>query len=244
MKALAMRSGGICSYADCGQALAMSDDKVDAGTVIGEMAHICGEKPGANRFDPLLSEDARRALANLMFMCPNHHTRIDKKENEATYTVELLKNWKAAHEAKVEAALRGAFARVTFEELEIVARAIVQGTIPAATSDLRVLAPEAKMKRNEMTMASKPLLHMGLGAAAEVGRYLQSSARLDAAFPERLAEGFRREYSRLWAEGVRGDDLFFSLHAYAARNLSLPTLQAAGLAVLAYLFEACEVFEK
>ncbi|WP_295192504.1 hypothetical protein [uncultured Brevundimonas sp.] len=244
IKSLAMRCGGVCSYLNCTQALVMSKDEIDDGTVIGEMAHICGEKPNSNRFNPDLSVDERRALANLMFMCPNHHERIDKKENEQSYPVELLRKWKADHEARVDAAIRAAFNRVTFAELEEVAKAIVMGNVAASSHDFTVTDPEAKMARNEMTDASRPLLQMGLGAAAEVAGYLKSAARLDADFPERLSAAFKAEYLALWSEGVRGDDLFHALHAFASRRLSSPVLQAAGLAVLAYLFEACEVFEK
>jgi len=52
------------------------------------MAHICGDKPGANRHDAGQTDAERDDYQNLILLCPTHHTLIDRKENESVYTVD------------------------------------------------------------------------------------------------------------------------------------------------------------
>jgi hypothetical protein len=63
-------------------------------------------------------------------------------------------------------------------------------------------------------------------------------------FPEKLKSGFLAEYQRLCTAGMTGDALFESLHKFSCGNSSDFRKAAAGLAVLSYLFEKCEVFER
>jgi hypothetical protein len=67
-------------------------------TLTGEVCHIKGARPGSARYDPDQSDLERHAGANLVLMCPTHHTVID--DDEETYTVKRLCNIKAAHEAQ------------------------------------------------------------------------------------------------------------------------------------------------
>jgi hypothetical protein len=67
---------------------------------------------------------------------------------------------------------------------------------------------------------------------------------MDPDFPERLKEGFLAEYERLRAADFTGDELFISMREFSSGGSSEFVRQAAGLAVLSYLFESCEVFEK
>jgi len=86
------RAGGRCSKPGCGD-----DLTVLVGTgryIVGEMAHVIGSKPTAARGTPEGGEDT---YDNLILLCPTHHTHIDKSP-EGTYSVELLHEWKKAHE--------------------------------------------------------------------------------------------------------------------------------------------------
>ena len=65
------------------------------------MAHICGDKPEANRHDPSQTPAERDDYRNLILLCPTHHMLIDRKETEAIYTMNALHEMKDAHEAKV-----------------------------------------------------------------------------------------------------------------------------------------------
>jgi len=66
-------------------------------TLVGEVCHIKGARPGSARFDPHQSASHRHHRDNLILMCPTHHTVIDDDEN--SYTVERLLQLKREHEA-------------------------------------------------------------------------------------------------------------------------------------------------
>lgn len=79
----------------------------DGSVVLGEMAHIVGEKEGATRGTSCLSLEPRNSYANLILLCPTCHTRIDKKENETQFPVEVLHQIKVEHEEWVRESLGG-----------------------------------------------------------------------------------------------------------------------------------------
>jgi len=68
------------------------------GTLTGDVCHIKGARPGSARYDPGQTDVERHAYANLVLMCPTHHTVID--DDEEAYTVERLCKVKAGHEAQ------------------------------------------------------------------------------------------------------------------------------------------------
>lgn len=72
---------------------------------LGEMAHIKGKNPGSNRYDSNQSSEERDLYQNLILLCPNHHTEIDKPENESKYSVGWLMDAKSKHEHWVISAL-------------------------------------------------------------------------------------------------------------------------------------------
>lgn len=101
IKILWSAAGGRCAFPNCWERLCYHEAKNAAPYTLGEMAHICGDKPGSNRHDLSLTESERDNYQNLILLCPTHHTVIDRKENETIYTVEMLLEMKAAHEATI-----------------------------------------------------------------------------------------------------------------------------------------------
>lgn len=91
IKVLFARSGNRCAFPKCDAAI------VDAETLLGEVAHIKGAKPGSPRYDPAQSPEERHGYDNLILLCPNHHTVVDS--DEEAYTVDRLQRMKGAHEA-------------------------------------------------------------------------------------------------------------------------------------------------
>jgi hypothetical protein len=67
-------------------------------TLIGEVCHIKGTRLGSARYEPIQTDVERHAYANLVLMCPTHHTVID--DDEEAYTVDRLHKIKAAHESQ------------------------------------------------------------------------------------------------------------------------------------------------
>jgi hypothetical protein len=74
--------------------------------------------------------------------------------------------------------------------------------------------------------------------------FIDQFTRLDDTFSVRLRTGFIEEYGRLKAAGLSGDELFQGMLSFATGAKPDLKTQAAGLAILGYYFEACEVFEK
>ena len=96
LKILWGRAAGRCSAPNC--QLDLTPLLEESGLiVIGEMAHVIGRREGAARGEPGSSPDD--SYDNLILLCPNHHTHIDKAPVD--YSVELLHQWKKSWESSV-----------------------------------------------------------------------------------------------------------------------------------------------
>jgi hypothetical protein len=71
---------------------------------IGEQAHIIAEDTNGPRGNSILSIDERNSFFNLILLCPNCHSKIDKNADD--YPVERLHMIKAEHEEWVRNTLR------------------------------------------------------------------------------------------------------------------------------------------
>ncbi len=230
-----------CAFPDCRAVLVAAKTRQDPAAVLGEIAHIVASSDQGPRCDPEYPAEQRDRYRNLLLLCPSHHTLVDKQPN--TYTVADLTTWKDDHERWVRVQLAEEMPGVGFAELEILTRGILN--FPAPESEEFVsLAPAEKMAQNGLTDRVRFELTMGLSKAREVRSFVAAVARTDPKFPEMLKAGFVNEYRRLKAAGVEGDGLFEGLRDFAALGRRDFRSQAAGLTVLAYLFEACEVFER
>ena len=94
------QSGGICAFADCGRRLVVDATGGDSAALIGEVAHIVGhsEDGGPRSEYPVPGLD-RDGEANLLLLCGEHHTTVDRQPK--TYTVERLLAVKESHNAWV-----------------------------------------------------------------------------------------------------------------------------------------------
>ncbi|HAJ79113.1 MAG TPA: HNH endonuclease, partial [Fibrobacteres bacterium] len=140
-------------------------------------------------------------------------------------------------------ALARELAKIGFAELEVVTRGIcIMCSDPQP--DYKIIPPSEKMKKNGLTTQTNILFSIGLCKHKEVRDYIQHVAIIDPSFPGRLKEGFVTEYKKLREHNFHGDGLFEAMHEFASNGNSDFIQQAAGLAVLTYLFETCEIFEK
>lgn len=101
IKILWGRSGNRCAV--CRTQLTQDAAAVSAAFTLGEQAHIVGEKEDAPRGKSPLTQDERDSYHNLVLLCPNHHTEIDK--NETDWPVERLHLVKSTHELWVSETL-------------------------------------------------------------------------------------------------------------------------------------------
>jgi len=236
-----MRSGGVCALPGCGKHLTYQAQEGE-DTYVAEAAHIRGEKPSAARYDPSMTDDERDAIENLIYLCTDDHTIIDKVE--ADWPVDRLTKIKVDHEKAVREAMVDAFADVAFPELE---RAVswVSGQTPSLVGHtFEVVPPDEKIEKNALSSASRHIIAAGLVSRATVAAFVESETQIDADFPEKLKAGFLAEYYKLRHSGHKGDELFELMCAFAQRGLKKQGDRTAGLAVLIYLFEICDVFEK
>ena len=90
IKRLFAHSGNRCAFPRCTAAL------IEGHTLVGEICHIKGAKPGAPRYDAQQTPTERHGYDNLILLCSKHHTVID--DDEVAYTVERLLKMKDEHE--------------------------------------------------------------------------------------------------------------------------------------------------
>lgn len=100
IKRLWGKAAGRCSHPTCRiDCLPFLD--LDDPTIVGEMAHVIARSSDGPRGG---SDPGDDSYANLILLCPTHHTLVDKAP-EGKFTVEMLLEWKAAHERRIEASL-------------------------------------------------------------------------------------------------------------------------------------------
>jgi len=125
-------------------------------------------------------------------------------------------------------------------ELQIVLRAI--GTqAPPEPVDLHPIPP-GKLDSNGLSEAAKTLIKHG-GLRRRVVRQLFSNWP-DPQFGDRVASAFRDRYAALRAANLDPTSIFMELQAFAGGlQRGTPEHESAVVTVLAYLFEACDIFE-
>lgn len=235
-------AAGRCTFPNCRQEVILPETKNDPlKQQIGEIAHIVGRSDSGPRSDLNYPREELDAYKNWVLLCPTCHEKVDAQDS--TYTVEGLRKLKAEHEGWVRTSLATEMPGIGFAELEVVAKAIASSaSLPS--EDFTVIPPLDKMKRNGLSNQVHMLLTMGLSKSKEVYSFVQHISLIDSDFPERLKDRFVAEYGRLCTTGITGDALFEAMREFSSGGSNDFKRQAAGLAVLSYLFEACEVFEK
>lgn len=130
IKLLWGRAANRCSI--CRSELSQDKQAVTASFTLGEQAHIVGEKDDAARGKSQLGEEDRNSYHNMILLCPNHHTEIDK--NETDWPVEKLHLVKSKHELWVRETLGDA------SDTRLLARQLAVTTVIDAAVELCRLA--------------------------------------------------------------------------------------------------------
>lgn len=109
-------------------------------------------------------------------------------------------------------------------------------------SDVRAVPP-AKLQHNQLSDAVASLLKAGMTRVDVVDKYLRGGAvptRYD-----QLAATFRSQYEVARDAGLLPDEIFLDLQKFVVgHQRARPIQEAAALAILAFFFEACEIFER
>ncbi len=238
------RSAGICNFGGCNKILDQPTP-ADGDIHLYETAHVYpladeGPRGVKGAKIPIAKKNAPE---NLILLCPNHHTQVDKAPK--SHPVDSLRVMKRAMEEKIAAVRNLATADVTFAELDAVCeRFVADPAVEQAPGTLTRTEIDAKMLKNELSGITRLALTNGISIASRVRDYVSAETSNDSTFPDRLKFGFRKHYYALLHDGVKGDDLFERLSVIASGGvLAGSSRRAAGQAVLSYLFELCEVFE-
>ncbi len=95
LRELYLLSGNNCAMPDCDGLIIDS-----RGVVLGHVCHIEAAMPDGARFNSSMTNEQRRAGANLVLMCGGHHAQIDSKQYEKDYDLERVRKIKRDHEAR------------------------------------------------------------------------------------------------------------------------------------------------
>jgi hypothetical protein len=90
LRELFLKSGNLCAFPTC-ERLMLN------GVFVGQLCHIEAAEEGGERFNDQTTNEDRRAAANLMLMCYEHHI-VTNDINE--YSVERLRQIKEDHEIR------------------------------------------------------------------------------------------------------------------------------------------------
>lgn len=119
-----------------------------------------------------------------------------------------------------------------------VAGALAMETPP---TDVRPVPP-AKIEFNKLSEASRLLLTHGMQMSQRVRMFFD---RYEVGIGDKISAGFRNRYSTLRAGDYNPDEILWKLYEYAGgREAEHPWQMTAALAVLAFLFESCDIFER
>lgn len=137
-------------------------------------------------------------------------------------------------------ALREDVFRVQFAELSQVLLHIAQQPV-SPTGDMRPVSPR-KLAANGLSEGVRLLLQTGMVASSRVKRFFEQHHNPELG--DRVVQSFKQKYESLRDAQLQPDTIFVELQLFAGGLAPAPPKQAAVLTVLAYLFEACDIFEQ
>lgn len=232
-----------CAFPQCREDVVLDGTTLDKAKQIGKIAHIVAHSDGGPRSNLNYPKEKLDTYDNWILLCPTCHDIIDAQENQ--YTVKFLRKLKTDHEKWVQDTLNETMSEITFAELEVAVKGIASRQISKPTNEFTIIPPDEKIKKNQLSTVSREMIAMGLMQGDQVKSYLENTEQVDAGFIDRLIGGFKIKYRTLTANiELTNDAVFEGLLDFASANGTNFKTRAAGLALLAHLFETCEVFEK
>ena len=142
---------------------------------------------------------------------------------------------------KVENSLINSLPQVSFAELDVITRHIVSSS-EGSSDGFDITSVEKKIEKNNLSNGVRALILAGFSRITLVRSFIEKD--LYPNYGERLKQGFLDKYTELVAEDFSGDDIFNQLLFFACRDTTKSNELAAGLVVIAYFFESCDIFEK
>ena len=245
-KNLAFLSGNVCANPDCHIRLFSPE----ALSNIGEAAHIAGEKLGAARYDPTMTDIERNHINNLVYLCANCHTTVDADKAGKQYSAILLHEWKLNHEVKVALLLDKGFESLDFPELEEAANWLLSQPTTLASpnaiaGEFNLIALNTKIIKHCLSASSQHIIIQACSRLNSVEEFINERAKEDTtspSFPERLKAGVLCQYYSRVKSNLKNDELFSSMCEYMTGGFDDYATKSASVSVLVYFFEKCDIF--
>lgn len=134
-----------------------------------------------------------------------------------------------------------ALSSVSAEDLKMVIEGLA-GSAEMTEPELGVVPPD-KLSKNLLSDHAQLLLRYGMASAHKVQRFFDRSA--DPGLGDKVAGAFKYQYGTLKGQGLTPDEIFHGLRDFTAvQERTSPQEEVAVLALLAYLFEQCDIFER
>ncbi|UPL51266.1 ABC-three component system protein [Hymenobacter sublimis] len=128
--------------------------------------------------------------------------------------------------------------QITFEEIKHVLEQLAH-SLPEQPAHIQEVPP-GKLNANSLSSNSRNLVRMGMGLAPRVGDFF-GTHRFDPELGNRVAQVLREEYIRLKGSRIGPDAIYSALFNLIRQHQH--SSEAAALAILAYFFERCDIFE-
>lgn len=197
------RAAGRCEFWGCNKPL--WESAVTRETVnLAQRAHIYSFSSGGPRGNRGVLKEELNDFNNLMLVCHGCHQTIDKHKDGGRYTVELLKQWKEAHERRIET---------------------VTGIDPAAKSHIvfygaNIGDHSSPLHFDEAAEALFPVSHPADNRAIELGTINSALTDRTTTFWEREAEHLKAQFDRRVRDRIAdGDMRHVSVFALAPQPL-------------------------
>lgn len=199
-KQLFAASGGYCQNPGCGCHLF-----IDAGgrsIHVGEMAHVFAASNAGPRANPSMSEAARGAFENLILLCANCHTMVDKAPD--AFPDEMMLGWKRDHAKRLQAV----FGVTVFDDREA-ARAVIAPLLEENRAIFKRYGPHIDAARNPESGAAeiwrRKMLTRILPNSNRVLAQLDANKALLTGDEPRVIEEFRQHIDDLESVHIVGE---------------------------------------
>lgn len=193
-------SAGYCQNPSCANELFV--DAAGESFHIAEMAHVFAANDGGPRAKPDLSVAERGAFENLVVLCANCHTMVDKAPD--AFPDKMMLGWKREHATK----LQGLFGAVQFGD-RVAARQVVEPLLAQNLVIFQQYGPHIEAARNPESGAAeqwkRKMLTRILPNNRRVLAFLDANRHLLKDDEKLTVEQFRQHIDDLEAVHIEGN---------------------------------------
>lgn len=234
---ICLKSGRRCAFPGCNQ------DLYQKGSIVGIFAHIYPASTNDGpRFDSNYPTKQLNSEENGLLLCGIHHKIVDDHPNE--YTAESLKIMKADYERFVKQHMIQDMTNLSFPEISLLLKHLVSSPNHHKSVDWTLIGMDQKINKNHLSESTREYLRIGVLKVQEVKKYIESMDLTTPYYSDTLRAVFVKRYLEIKYKETDPDSVFYGLLTSIEGDSPDFGKHVAALAILTYLFERCEVFEK